>query len=82
MQANAQGREVVQGGGGGRRQNAQGSKDDQRAVETNNKAVIGADASGQPAGDLPQADQLMEIIRRNRDVRDLSGDGQDRKSVV
>ena len=63
----------MQHGRGGRRQNAQGSKGNQRAIESHDNAVIGADVSGQITGDSPQADQFMEIVRRNSDVHDPSG---------
>ena len=66
----------MQHGGGSRRQDAKCSKGNQGAVEAHDKAVIGADASGQPASDPPQADQLMEIIRRDSDVRNFSGNGR------
>ena len=71
MQADAQGGEVMECGRSGRRQDTQGPKGNQGAVESNDKTVIGANTFTQPAGEAAQADELKQIIRSNGDVRDL-----------
>lgn len=75
MQADAQGGEVMECGRSGRRQDAQDTKTNQGAVESDDKTVIRANTFTQPDGEATQADEFKQIICSNGDVRDLPGDG-------